>query len=69
MISKRNCTNNSKFDILDADDEEDQNLKLLGEDEMDDDDDIPAQTDDQEELNDPEDEQVEERNQSFGYSH
>lgn len=48
-----------KFDILDADDEEDQNLKLLGEDEMDDDD-IPAQTDDQEELNDPEDEQVEE---------
>lgn len=48
-----------KFDILDAD-EEDQNLKLLGEDEMDDDDDIPAQTDDQEELNDPEDEQVEE---------
>lgn len=41
-----------KFDILDADDEEDQNLKLLGEDEMDDDDDIPAQTDDQEELND-----------------
>lgn len=48
-----------KFDILDADDE-DQNLKLLGEDEMDDDDDIPAQTDDQEELNDPEDEQVEE---------
>ena len=49
-----------KFDILDADDEEDQNLKLLGEDEMDDDDDIPAQTDDQEELNDPEDEQVEE---------
>ncbi|HDA6636263.1 TPA: DNA-directed RNA polymerase subunit delta [Staphylococcus aureus] len=49
-----------KFDILDADDEEDQNLKLLGEDEMDDDDDVPAQTDDQEELNDPEDEQVEE---------
>ena len=45
---EENCTNNSKFDILDADDEEDQNLKLLGEDELDDDDDIPAQTDDQE---------------------
>ncbi|EHJ07239.1 DNA-directed RNA polymerase subunit delta [Staphylococcus simiae] len=48
-----------KFDILD-DDEEDQNLKLLGEDELDDDDDIPAETDDQETLNDPEDEPVEE---------
>lgn len=46
-----------KFDILD--DEEDKNLKLLGDDEMDDDDDIPAQTDDQETLDDPEDEQVE----------
>ncbi|MBO1199162.1 DNA-directed RNA polymerase subunit delta [Staphylococcus simiae] len=49
-----------KFDILDDDDEEDQNLKLLGEDELDDDDDIPAETDDQETLNDPEDEPVEE---------
>ena len=48
-----------KFDILDDEDEEDQNLKLLGEDEADDDDDIPAVTDDQETLNDPEDEQVE----------
>ncbi|PTK61129.1 DNA-directed RNA polymerase subunit delta [Staphylococcus haemolyticus] len=48
-----------KFDILDDEDEEDKNLKLLGEDEMDDDDDIPAQTDDQETLDDPEDEQVE----------
>ena len=43
-----------KFDILDDEDEEDKNLKLL-----DDDDDIPAQTDDQETLDDPEDEQVE----------
>lgn len=43
-----------KFDILDDDDEEDKNLKLLGEDEADDDD-IPAVTDDQETLNDPED--------------
>lgn len=49
-----------KFDILDDDDEEDKNLKLLGDDEMDDDEDIPAQTDDQETLNDPEDEEVEE---------
>lgn len=48
-----------KFDILDADDEEDQNLKLLGEDEMDDDDDIPAQTDDRR-TKWSEDEQVEE---------
>ncbi|MCJ1655889.1 DNA-directed RNA polymerase subunit delta [Staphylococcus sp. NRL 16/872] len=48
-----------KFDILDDEDEEDKNLKLLGEDEMDQDDDIPAQTDDQETLDDPEDEQVE----------
>ncbi|WP_053019918.1 DNA-directed RNA polymerase subunit delta [Staphylococcus haemolyticus] len=48
-----------KFDILDDEDEEDKNLKLLGDDEMDDDDDIPAQTDDQETLDDPEDEQVE----------
>lgn len=48
-----------KFDILDDEDEEDKNLKLLGEDEMDDDDDIPAQTDGQETLDDPEDEQVE----------
>ena len=44
-----------KFDILDDHDEEDKNLKLLGEDEADDDDDIPAVTDDQETLNDPED--------------
>lgn len=36
-----------KFDILD---EEDQNLKLLGDDDADEDDDIPAQTDDQETL-------------------
>ncbi|PTE42521.1 DNA-directed RNA polymerase subunit delta [Staphylococcus equorum] len=43
-----------KFDILDDDPEEDKNLKLLGEDEADDDDDIPAVTDDQETLNDPE---------------
>ncbi|SIJ45388.1 RNAP delta factor [Mycobacteroides abscessus subsp. abscessus] len=48
-----------KFDILDDEDEEDKNLKLLGDDEMGDDDDIPAQTDDQETLDDPEDEQVE----------
>ncbi|MCH4476998.1 DNA-directed RNA polymerase subunit delta [Staphylococcus haemolyticus] len=48
-----------KFDILDDEDEEDKNLKLLGDDEMDDDDDIPAQTDNQETLDDPEDEQVE----------
>lgn len=48
-----------KFDILDDEDEEDKNLKLLGDDEMDDDEDIPAQTDDQETLDDPEDEQVE----------
>lgn len=48
-----------KFDILDDEDGEDKNLKLLGDDEMDDDDDIPAQTDDQETLDDPEDEQVE----------
>ncbi|MGW7799412.1 DNA-directed RNA polymerase subunit delta [Staphylococcus xylosus] len=44
-----------KFDILDDDAEEDKNLKLLGEDETEDDDDIPAVTDDQETLNDPED--------------
>ncbi|MDT3959554.1 DNA-directed RNA polymerase subunit delta [Staphylococcus kloosii] len=49
-----------KFDILDKDDEEDKNLKLLGEDERDDDDNIPNATDDQEGLNDPEDEEVEE---------
>ena len=49
-----------KFDILDDEDEEDKNLKLLGEDDIDDDDDIPAETDDQETLNDPEDEEVEE---------
>ena len=49
-----------KFDILDDEDEEDQNLKLLGEDDIDEDDDIPAETDDQETLNDPEDEEVEE---------
>ncbi|MCI2948846.1 DNA-directed RNA polymerase subunit delta [Staphylococcus caledonicus] len=48
-----------KFDILDDEDEEDKNLKLLGEDEMDDDTDIPAQTDDQETLDDSEDDQVE----------
>lgn len=36
-----------KFDILD---DEDQNLKLLGDDDADEDDDIPAQTDDQETL-------------------
>lgn len=39
-----------KFDILDDEDEEDQNLKLLGDDDTDEDDDIPAQTDDQETL-------------------
>ena len=39
-----------KFDILDDDDEEDKNLKLLGDDDADEDDDIPAQTDDQETL-------------------
>lgn len=39
-----------KFDILDDEDEEDQNLKLLGDDDADEDDDIPAQTDDQETL-------------------
>ena len=49
-----------KFDILDKDDEEDKNLKLLGEDETDDDDDIPAVTDDQETLNDPEEDDVDE---------
>ncbi|MGL3983337.1 DNA-directed RNA polymerase subunit delta [Staphylococcus hominis] len=43
-----------KFDILDDDDE---NLKLLGEDEMDDDDDIPAQTDDQETLDNADDDE------------
>ncbi|MBL7574203.1 DNA-directed RNA polymerase subunit delta [Staphylococcus saccharolyticus] len=48
-----------KFDILDDNDEEDQNLKLLGEDEADDDD-IPAQTDDQETLDDSENEDVDE---------
>ncbi|ARJ13495.1 DNA-directed RNA polymerase subunit delta [Staphylococcus lugdunensis] len=48
-----------KFDILDDEDEEDKNLKLLGEDEMDDDDDIPAQTDDQETLDDDDNEPVE----------
>lgn len=45
-----------KFDILDDDDEEDENLKLLGEDEMDDDD-IPAQTDDQETLDNADDDE------------
>lgn len=39
-----------KFDILDDEDEEDQNLKLLGDDDADEDDDVPAQTDDQETL-------------------
>ena len=39
-----------KFDILDDEDEEDQNLKLLGDDDADEDDDTPAQTDDQETL-------------------
>ena len=48
-----------KVDILDDEDEEDKNLKLLGEDEMDDDDDIPAQTDDQETLDDDDNEPVE----------
>ena len=48
-----------KFDILDDEDEEDKNLKLLGEDEIDDDDDIPAQTDDQETLDDDDNEPVE----------
>lgn len=48
-----------KFDILDDDDEEDQNLKLLGEDEADDDN-ISAQTDDQETLDDSENEDVDE---------
>ena len=47
-----------KFDILDDDDEEDQNLKLLGEDEADDN--ISAQTDDQETLDDSENEDVDE---------
>ena len=50
MILRKNRTNNSKFDILDDEDEEDQNLKLLGDDDADEDDDIPAQTDDQETL-------------------
>ncbi|MCO4331471.1 DNA-directed RNA polymerase subunit delta [Staphylococcus hyicus] len=48
-----------KFEILDEDDEEDKNLKLLGEDDNDGDDNISSVTDDQEELNDPEDERVE----------
>ncbi|QLK86532.1 DNA-directed RNA polymerase subunit delta [Staphylococcus sp. 17KM0847] len=48
-----------KFDILDEDDEEDKNLTLLGEDEAEGDDNIPNRTDDQEELEDPEDEHVE----------
>ena len=44
-----------KFDILDDEDEEDKNLKLLGEDDNDEDDDRPKVTEDQETLNDPED--------------
>lgn len=48
-----------KFDILDEDDEEDQNLTLLGEDDSEGDVNIPNRTDDQEELDDPEDERVE----------
>ncbi|MCO4338741.1 DNA-directed RNA polymerase subunit delta [Staphylococcus agnetis] len=48
-----------KFEILDEDDEEDKNLKLLGEDDNEGDDNIPNATDDQEELDDPEDERVE----------
>ncbi|MCE5754170.1 DNA-directed RNA polymerase subunit delta [Staphylococcus pseudintermedius] len=48
-----------KFDILDEDDEEDKNLTLLGEDDLDGDDNIPNRTDDQEDLDDPEDERVE----------
>ncbi|EOD6235779.1 DNA-directed RNA polymerase subunit delta [Staphylococcus pseudintermedius] len=48
-----------KFDILDEDDEEDKNLTLLGEDDLDGDDNIPNRTDDQENLDDPEDERVE----------
>ncbi|REH82518.1 DNA-directed RNA polymerase subunit delta [Staphylococcus felis] len=48
-----------KFDILDEDDEEDKNLTLLGEDDMEGDDNIPNRTDDQESLEDPEDERVE----------
>lgn len=48
-----------KFEILDEDDEEDKNLKLLGEDDNEGEDNIPNATDDQEELDDPEDERVE----------
>ncbi|MCS4487010.1 DNA-directed RNA polymerase subunit delta [Staphylococcus americanisciuri] len=48
-----------KFDILDEEDEEDQNLTLLGEDDSEGDVNIPNRTDDQEELDDPEDEHVE----------
>ncbi|GGI33766.1 MULTISPECIES: DNA-directed RNA polymerase subunit delta [Staphylococcus] len=48
-----------KFEILDEEDEEDKNLKLLGEDDSEGDDNIPSTTDDQETLNDPEDEHVE----------
>ncbi|RIM61493.1 DNA-directed RNA polymerase subunit delta [Staphylococcus arlettae] len=47
-----------KFDILDDEDEEDKNLKLLGEDETEEE---PVATEDtSDELTDPEDEQVEE---------
>lgn len=48
-----------KFDILDEDDEEDKNLTLLGEDDEEGDANIPNETDDQEGLEDPEDEHVE----------
>lgn len=48
-----------KFEILDEEDEEDKNLKLLGEDDSEGDDNIPSTTDNQETLNDPEDEHVE----------
>lgn len=48
-----------KFEILDEEDEEDKNLKLLGEDDSEGDDNVPSTTDDQETLNDPEDEHVE----------
>src|SRR5699024_9911390 len=48
-----------KFEILDEEDEEDKNLKLLGEDDSEGDDNIPSTTDDQETLNESEDEHVE----------
>src|SRR5699024_8964741 len=42
-----------KFDILEEEDEEDKTLKLLGEDDADEDDDIPTATDDKETLENP----------------